>query len=113
MIDNNKLRYRSPITGKIKTSMILEYSLAGMILEADEQNRGKLITAILEHELYGGDAVPEITGKDLGIYYAVTSDLDMKGGEWIQSCYKNQGNSKKKNNPLDPLDPPDLEGMNE
>lgn len=113
MIDNSKLRYRSPITGKTKSSMILEYSLAGMILEADEENRGKLITAILEHELYGSDAEPEITGKDLGRYYAVISDLDFKGGEWIESCYKNQGNSKKKNNPLDPLDPLDLERRNE
>lgn len=95
MIDNEKLRWRSPITKKAKSSMILEYSQAGLILEVDEQERGKVITAILEHELYGNEEIPEISRKGVGVYYAITSDLDMKGGEWLQSCYRNQNNSPK------------------
>lgn len=95
MIDNEKLRWRSPITRKAKTSMILEYSLAGMILELDEQERAQVITAVLEYELYGIDDVPNLSRNGLGAYYAITRDLDMKGGEWLESCRRNQKNSPK------------------
>lgn len=96
MIDNKNLRYRSPITGKAKSSMILEYSSAGLILEADEEDRGRLITAILESELYGMDDPPKVSHKALGAFYAITSDLEMKGGEWLMRCEINQKNSPSK-----------------
>lgn len=95
MIDNEKLRWRSPITRKAKSSMILEYSLAGRLLEVDERERGALITAILEYELYGVEEISNISKKGIGIYYAIISDLDFKGGEWLESCRRNQKNSPK------------------
>lgn len=93
MIDRNKLRYRSPITGKAKSSMILEYSLAGRILEVEPKERGELITAILENELYGRDAIPELSLKAQTVFCSVTADLEEKGGEWLYSCERNQRNS--------------------
>lgn len=93
MIDNKRLRYRSPITGKAKSSLILDYSAAGLLLDLEQSEREAVFTAILRHELYGDEAVPTASPKAIGVYYAVTSALDLKAGEWLQSCERNQKNS--------------------
>ncbi len=97
MINHEKLRYRSPFTDKVKASMILQYSEAGMILDVpDDAERGRLISAILRSELYE-DEPTDLQPKTLGVYYAVTAALDVRGGEWLHSCKRNRENSPKGN----------------
>ena len=98
MIKNDRLRYRSPITGKIKSSLFLEYYLAAMLLDLNELDCGKVVHSILLNELYGEDNPPEVGPKALAVYYAVTADLEVKGGEWLESCKRNKKNSDMKNN---------------
>lgn len=99
MIDYDNLRYRSPFTDKAKSSLILQYSEADLILGVeDDAERGKLISAILKSELYG-DEPSWMKAKTLGVFYAVASALEVRGGEWKHSCERN-----KKNTPNPKLD---------
>ena len=95
MINHEKLRYRSPFTDKVKASMILQYSEAGMILDiTDDAERGRLISAILRAELYGEEPT-DLQPKTMGVFYAVAAALEVRGGEWLHSRKRNKQNTPK------------------
>ena len=96
MIENDKLRYRSPLTNKAKSSLILEYSQAGLLVELADSECGMVVKAVLLNELYGDLIPPDVSPKALGVYYAIIGSLEMKGGEWIQACKRNKQNSDQK-----------------
>lgn len=96
MIDHKKLRFRSPITGKAKASAILDYPCIAMYLDLPVEDREPVITAVFLHELYGLEAEPDVDTKSLGKYFAIISNLDEKGAEWLHSCERNKENSDRK-----------------
>lgn len=95
MINHDKLQYRSPYTDKVKSSLILQYSEAAMILGImDDTERGRLISAILRAELYGEEPA-DLQPKTMGVFYAVAAALEVRGGEWLHSCKRNKQNTPK------------------